>query len=60
MGDIFSAEKRSWMVYKDTTSDNGYMRTNQTGLLTIPITGWLYGNQGKMVGDDDSLKFIHN
>ena len=41
-------------------SESGFMRTNQTGLLAIPSTGWLYADQGKMVGDDDTLTFIYN
>ena len=58
--DIFSAEGRNWIVSKDITSEEGWMRTNQTGLQAIPTTGWLYSDGEKMVGDDDTLTFKYN
>ena len=48
------------MVSGDIRSDEGWMMTNQTGLQAIPTTGWLYANNRKMVGDDDTLTFIYN
>ena len=48
------------MVSGDIAAESGFMMTNQTGLQAIPTRGWLYVNQGKMVGDDDTLSFIYN
>ena len=47
------------MVSGDIRSEKGWMRTSQAGLQDIPATGWLYADQGKMVGDDHTLTFIY-
>ena len=47
------------MVGPDHTAASGWIRREKAGLLTIPTSGWEWGD-GSGWHKDDTLKFIYN
>ena len=45
-----------WIVYNDITSNNGWIKSEKTGLLTPPRTDWLYWD-GTAWTSDTALEF---
>ena len=46
-----------WTVGPDITGAIGWLEGEETGLLTPPRTGWLYGDKGTW-HSDDTLQLI--
>ena len=48
-----------WMVHSVITDTYGWIKSEKRGLLTIPTSGWQWGD-GSAWHKDDTLKFIYN
>ena len=48
------------MVDSDTTNNIGSLSSRNTGLTSVPTSGWLYADGAKFVDGDDTLMFSYN
>ena len=53
---FFILDAGFWLVYKDITSNKGWIQSEKTGLLTPPRTGWEYADGTWQ--SDETLQFI--
>ena len=49
-----------WTLGPDYRDPSGWIRSEKIGLKKIPTSNFLYVDDGKFVGGDDTLKFIYN
>ena len=47
-----------WMVGSDITANSGWLKSEETGLVTPPRTGWGYADGTSTWPSDDTLQLI--
>merc|ERR1712203_49169 len=57
---IFYDGNDFWYIGPDITITAGFIKSEKTGLQTIPKSGWEYWDGNKWNRGDDTLQFIYN